>query len=113
DFDVPVRRDQHVPRFDVAVDHAVPVREGQCGGDAGADGGDLARRHRLRVAQDGGQRTSLDVLHDDEVGPVVLPPVEDRDDVGVGEVGGRLGFAAEPLHEGAVDGQLGEEDLER
>ena len=42
DLDVPVRRDQHVPRLHVAVDHAVPVREGQCGGDAGADGGDLA-----------------------------------------------------------------------
>ena len=68
---------------------------------------------RLGVAQDGGEGPALDVLHDDEVRPVVLAPVEDRDDVGVGEVGGGLGLAAETLDEGAVDGELGEEHLER
>ena len=30
----------------------------------------------------------------------------------MGEVGRRLGLPAEPLHEGPVDGELGEQDLE-
>ena len=67
----------------------------------------------LGVAQHGGERTALDVLHDDEVRPVVLSPVEHRDDVGVGQVGGGLGLPPEPLDEGAVDGELGEQHLER
>ena len=113
DLDVPLRGDQDVARLHVAVDHPVPVREGERGGHAGTDGGDLARRHALGIAQDGGERPALDVLHDDEVGAVVLPPVEDRDDVGVGQVGGGLGFPAEALDEGAVDGELREEHLER
>ena len=80
--------------------------------DAGADLRDLVRRQLLRVAQDGRERPALDVLHHDEVDAVVLAPVEDGDDVGVREVGGGLGLPAEPLDEGLVDRELGEEDLE-
>ena len=62
--------------------------------------------------QDGREGPAVDVLHDDEVGAVVLAPVEHGDDVGVGQVGGGLGLPAEPLDEGLVDGELGEEHLE-
>ena len=89
------------------------VREGQRRGHAGANGGDLAGREALGVAQHGGERPALDVLHDDEVRPVVLPPVEHRDDVRMGEVGGGLGLPPETLDERAVDRELGEEHLER
>ena len=65
-----------------------------------------------RIAQDGRERPAVDVLHDDEVRALVLAPVVDGDDVGVREVGGRLGLAAEALDERPVDGQLGEEHLE-
>ena len=44
---------------------------------------DLTRRDRLGVAQDRRKRAAVDVLHHDEVGAVVLPPVEHRDDVGM------------------------------
>ena len=40
-------------------------------------------------------RTALDVLHDDEVRPVLLAPVVDPDHVLVVEVGGRLGLPTE------------------
>ena len=65
------------------------------------------------VAQDLGQRAALHVLHGDEVGARVLAPVVDVDDVGVAEVGGRLGLAAEALDEVGVDGELGEQHLDR
>ena len=64
-------------------------------------------------AQDLGERAALHVLHGDEVGAVVLAPVVDADDVGVGEVGRRLGLAAEALDEVGVDGELGEQHLDR
>ncbi len=88
------------------------VGEGECRGDAGADGGDLARRHRLGIAQHGGERAAVDVLHDDEVRAVVLAPVEDGNDVGVRQVRRRLRLAPEALDEGAIDRELGEEHLE-
>ena len=58
------------------------------------------------------ERAALHVLHDDEVGAVLLTPVVDRHDVGVIEVGGRPRLAPETLDEGAVGGELGEQDLE-
>ena len=70
------------------------------------------RRQRLGILQNGREGPAVDVLHDDEVRAVVLAPVEHRDDVGVGQVGGRLSLPAEPLDEGLVDGELGEEHLE-
>ena len=109
---MPSRGDEHVPRLHVSVDHAVPVGEGQGGGHVGPDGGRLLRRQRPGLAQDGREGAAVDELHDDEVGPVVLAPVEDGDDVGVREVGGRLRLPAESLHEGPVDRELGEEHLQ-
>ena len=89
---------------------AVGVGEGS--GHVGADLGGVRCRQRSRVAKERGQRLAVNELHHDEVGAGVLAPVEDRDDVGVREVGGRLGLTAEALDEGAVDGELREEDLE-
>ncbi len=63
-------------------------------------------------AQDGRQGAPVDEFHDDEVRAVVLAPVEDRDDVRMREVGGRLRLATEPLHERTVDRELGEEHLQ-
>ena len=64
------------------------------------------------IAQHGRKRTAVDVLHHDEIRAVVLAPVEDRDDIGVRQVRRCLCLAPEALDEGAVDRQLGEEDLE-
>jgi len=53
------------------------------------------------------KRTAVDELHDDEVRARVLAPVEHRDDVGMGELGGGLGLPAEPLHERPVHRESG------
>ena len=91
-----------------------PLRVGDAerGGDLV---GDLGRLHRVDVPvgpQDVGQRAALHVLHRHEVGVGVLAPVVDGDDVGVGQVGRRLGLAAEPLDEVRVGGELGEQHLD-
>ena len=88
------------------------VGEAERGGDLV---GDLGGLHGVDVAvgaQDVGERAALHVLHGDEVGVGVLAPVVDGDDVGMVEVGGRLGFAAEPLDEVRVGGELGEQHLD-
>ena len=92
---------------------AVLVGVAEGGGHVGADVGGPLGRQRAGRLEDRRQRAAVDVLHDDEVGAGVLAPVEDRDDVRVGEVGRRLGLPAEPLDERAVHRQLGKEDLER
>ena len=108
-----VRADEDVRRLDVAVDEPGGVGEAEGGGDLAGDLGRLLRREVAVGAQDVGERAPVDVLHGDEVGRGVLAPVEHVDDVRVVEVGGRLGLAAEALDEVGVDGELGEQHLDR
>ncbi len=91
----------------------MPVGEGERGGDTRPDARDPFRLQRGALTQDRGERFALNELHDDEVSAVVLAPVEDGDDVRVGQVGGGLRLAAEALDEGPVDRELGEQHLER
>ena len=104
--------DEDVARFDVPVDHPAPVGEVEGGGHAGPHFGrpDHVQRARLQHRRD---RRPVDVLHHDVVGVLPLPPVEDRDDVGVAEVRRGLGFPAKALDKRAIDRQFGEQDLDR
>ena len=89
------------------------MREAQCRRNLV---GDLRGLHRIDVPvgpQDVGERATLHVLHRHEVGVGVLAPVVHGDDVGVGQVGRRLGLAAEPLDEVRIGGELGEQHLDR
>ena len=92
--------------------HAVAMGEGERSGDIG---GDLSGAVRVKGAlgvHDLGERSTVDELHDDEIGLELLPPVVDRDDVGMVEVRRGLSLAAEPLDEEFVTGVLGEEHLD-
>ena len=93
--------------------HAVAVREAERRCHARSDHGHLARIELLGVAQHSRQGAPVDVLHHDEIGTVVLTPVEDRDDVRVRKVGRRLRLTTEPLDEGLVHGELREQHLQR
>ncbi len=113
DLDLAVGGDEDVARLDVAVHDTVAMRIGERLGDPCSHGGRLQRRQRSLGADDRGERFPVDVFHDDEVGRLRLAPVEDRDDVGVAQVGGGLGLSAEALDEGVVGGELREEHLQR
>ena len=53
-----------------------------------------------------GQRVALQVLHDQEVDPVLLPDVVERADVRVVQAGDGLRLALEPLLEVGVGGDV-------
>ncbi len=103
---------QDVGRFDVAVHQSDLVGAVQCQRDL------LDDRHRaLRVHRPGVdqclQVRAVDQPHG-HIEPVVdLPDVVDRHDVGIVQPCGRAGFAAEPLLEIGVLGEVGEQHLQR
>ena len=105
--------DDDVVRLEVAVDHAAAV--GEAGGgehlDPEVDRVLLAERRLLgdHVLE----RAPGQALHRDVVGALVLAAVEDADHVGMRQRGGRLGLAAEALHELDVLGEAPVQDLER
>ena len=91
--------DEDVVRLDVPVDDPVAMGVAERGQH-------LAHvrhrdRDRARAARDDQllQRAPLDVLHDDEVRPLYLSAVVDRDDVRVREARGMRRLATEPLDE--------------
>ncbi len=107
-----VGADEDVRGLDVAVHHATRVRVAERCRDLV---GDLSGLHRVDVPigpQDVGQRAPLHVLHRHEVGVRVLAPVVDRDDVRMGQVGGGLGLASEPLDEVRISRELGKQHLD-
>ncbi len=101
DLDLAGLVDQDVARLYVAVYHAPAMGEVERVCDVSAYRGGPLRRKRP-LADEGGKRLAVDVLHDDEVRVLALAPVVDRNDVGMGEVCCCLGFPAEPLDERGI-----------
>ena len=99
-LDRAVRRQQDVAGLDVAMDHPASMGHLQGGGHFGGDLGRPAGQEPALVLEYVPQRAPLDQLHDDVVGAVLLPPVVDRHDVRMAQVGGGLGLLAKPGHEG-------------
>ena len=106
DLDVPVGGHEDVAGLDIAVDEPVAVCKSEGCRNVGGDLCGTVGMQRPLGTEDLGEAATLDVLHDDEVGALLLAPVVDAHDVGVVEVGGRLRLAAEPFHEVRVVGEL-------
>ncbi len=110
---------EDVLRLDVAVDHAVAVRVTQCIGHLEGDVQRVFQWQRLFPREADAQRLARDVRHD-----VIAEPVrsvrhkeafvcrENRHDMRVAELRGKLHFADEALAEGGV-AQLGGHHLDR
>ncbi len=96
---------------------ALVVGVGQPLADLQPHVGDLLRRQRLpllaRLVDDVLEVHPVDKLHDDEVGPVGEPQVEDLHAVGVVEVEADLGLVQEHAHEALVLGEVGQDALDR
>ena len=106
-------RDEDVSGLDIAMYDTVSMSEGKGGRDVSGDLSGAIGVQRSLGVDDLGERTTLDVLHHDEVGAELLTPVVDRHDVGMVEVGGGLSFATEALDEEFIAGVFGEEHLDR
>ena len=103
--------EQDVLRLDVAVHHLVPVGVVQRGRDLAGDGQGVRQRQLPLPLEPLPERAALHVGHDVEEQLAGLAGVVDRKDVRVGETGGELDLAEEPL--GADRGrEVGPEDLE-
>ena len=59
-----------------------------------------------------GDRLAVDVSHDEVDQPLSLADRVNRDDVRVGQLGGRLGLAGEPLADVLLEGELGWKNLD-
>ena len=102
--------EQDVPRLDVAVHHPARVGVGQRVGHLAGERQGIGDRKRPSRSQSLAQRLALDVGHDVVEQAVGLAGIVQRKDVRVGEPGGDLDLAEEPL--GAErPGELGAEDL--
>ena len=104
--------EQDVAGLDVAVHDAPLVRVVERVGDLLRDGDRVLHTHLLLAVQPIPERFSFHIRHHVEDHPVRLPGVEQREDVRMLQVGGRLDLGQEALgaHEG---GQLGLQDLQR
>jgi len=89
--------EQHVVRFDVAMDDAVAVRVVEAGGDLGGDAKDIGERKLRLPLQPGAERFPFDVWHDVEDRVVDRAGVKQRQDVGMLQLRGGLDFPQEPL----------------
>ncbi len=106
------RGDQNVARLDVAVHDALTVSVGQRRRGLGCELRTALGGQCSSTAENFGQGLPLDQLHHNEVGAVVLAPVEDGHDVGVRQIGRGLRFATEAFHKRRVGAELGIENLE-
>ena len=102
--------EQDVLGLDVAVDHAVAVRVVQRGGDLLGDADGIRHGELLLAGQAFAQGLPFDEGHDVEQEAVGLARIEQREDMGVLQVGRELDLGQEPL--GADHGgELGAEYL--
>ena len=96
------------------------VRSSSCGGLMGGgqrgsnlDGaGERLAQGKTAAPEKAVERLAGDILHGDVVAPLVLIDVVDRDDVGVIQRGGGLGFLDEALLALRVGDGLGAEDFD-
>ncbi len=93
------------------MDHPAPVSIVDRLGDRGQDLGRISARERA-AGQPMRQALAVDEGHGEEVLPLMLPDLEDGDDPGMVEVGGRLGLGVEPPDRGLVGELAGADHLQ-
>jgi hypothetical protein len=95
------------------VDEPVLVRMGQGVGGLDGDVDRLADGQGAAGVERLAHGATPHQLHDDGLAALAGAGVERRDDVGVGQAGGRHGLPPEPGQERLVGGQVGQQHLHR
>ena len=103
--------EEHVLRLDVSVHEPALVREVQRAGDLQPVAERLVDRQRA-VREEALEVLALDVLEDDVLAAVFLAAVDDRDDVGMGQLRDRARLAPEALDVVLVGAVLLVQDLD-
>jgi hypothetical protein len=88
------------------------MRRCEAVGDVGCGLRGLARRQRT-AAEPVTQRLALQELGDDKLHPLVLRELEDAQDVGMGQLGERLGLPFEPRESLGVVRDIARQHLDR
>ena len=105
--------EQHVLRLDVAVDEPLIVREREPARDLQRELDRLARAQRPFLGHQLLQVHPVDVLEDDELPPLLLAPVDHRDDVRMGKLRNGARFPAKAFYIVVVPSELLVQDLQR
>lgn len=98
--------------LEVTVDDPRRMRRCEAVGDVGCGLRGLARRQRT-AAEPVTQRLALQELGDDKLHPLVLRELEDAQDVGMGQLGERLGLPFEPRESLGVVRDIARQHLDR
>ena len=108
----PGRGEHHVPRLQIAMDDAEPVRGLERVRDFNAEAEDLAQRQRA-ACQTGGQRLTLEQFEHQILDVVLAADVVQAADVRVVERGDGFGLTGEARAELGIRRQFRREDLQR
>ena len=109
-----VRGQHDIGRLDILMDHPLVVGAGQGVQHLQHDADGVRNGHHGSGVERLAQARAMDEFHGDEGLPLVEREVIDRDDVGMGAAGGRLGFTPEAfdvIGAGGAAHQLGRDQL--
>ena len=109
----PVALHEQVARLQIAVHDALPVRRRQSLAHLNHEIELAFERGGLRTLQIRGERHALEQLHRDEGAPLILPGIEDRDDVRMQQAGGGLRLAVEARAGVGIALEIGHQHLQR
>ena len=105
--------DQNVLGFDIPVNDPVFMRRHDAGYQLAHDVDGFFFRQSASLSHQILQGASLDVFHDDEVFPVILPDIVDFHDIRMGQLGRRVGFSLEPHQRRIVLGEISAQNFYR
>jgi len=99
--------DQHIGRFEIAMDDAMGMGVRQGGGQLVSDTEDISEWESGRLPDERAQVGRAEKLHDEKLRAIMFFNGVNRDDIVVLEPGHRAGLSEKPFREGGITAQMG------